>query len=343
MNTPNPIPPPENKWKKPVIWIVGLIILVAVLYAVTTEAATKEPPIHNTYYQVVSGSGQPIERSPDRETCIRRAQEIGRAAGETRTSGGNVTSCRATDNFIWSYISGTTQPPVCGPVQNSPRDVACPAGTMGTWSQTGSMGPPPECAVTWSPMTPPEGACPPIPPPALPAPANLRASNQGALAVRTTWDTVPERGSYELQSCRGTTCTTFTRLACLTENAYNHTLPVNATARYRVRASRAVDCSNPGPFSSIVSGNTSALYAALSWTPPTHNTDGTPITNLAGYRIQYGRTCSTRTQTIQLANPGAILYTVPNLTSGDWCFAVRAYSTDGSESVESNQVTKRIP
>src|SRR5690348_4647284 len=34
----------------------------------------------------------------------------------------------------------------------------------------------------------------------------------------------------------------------------------------------------------------------LGWVPPTQNSDGTPITNLAGYKIHYGTTSSDYTQ-----------------------------------------------
>ncbi len=33
---------------------------------------------------------------------------------------------------------------------------------------------------------------------------------------------------------------------------------------------------------------TSPGTATLSWTPPTQNTDGSPLTDLAGYRVYWG-------------------------------------------------------
>lgn len=323
-----------------------LLSMALVLTAIVLDApaATKEPPIHNTYYQIMSGAGKELERAPDRDTCVRRAQEIGRAAGETRTSGGNVVSCRAIDNFIFSYIPANEPPPVCGPVNGSPHDRACPNG-HGTYSTTGTMGPPPACEVTWS--TPKATDCLQPEPPVLPAPANLRTSAVSPTQLRIQWDRVTEAQSYELLSCRGATCTNLTRLSCLATNAYLHTLPTNATARYKVRASRATDCSNLGAVSeNYVNGTTVSTTptgaAALSWTPPTQNTDGTTLNNLAGYRIQYGRTCSTRDQVVQVPNAGATSHTVNGLASGEWCFAVRAYTSNGSESAESKTATKTV-
>jgi hypothetical protein len=83
--------------------------------------------------------------------------------------------------------------------------------------------------------------------------------------------------------------------------------------------------------------------ATLSWTPPTQNTDGTSLTNLAGYRVVYGRTASSLDQTLQIANAGVSTYTVTGLTSGTWHFAVKAYTSSGGESAVSNGGSKTIP
>ncbi|WP_129781147.1 putative Ig domain-containing protein [Peristeroidobacter soli] len=83
--------------------------------------------------------------------------------------------------------------------------------------------------------------------------------------------------------------------------------------------------------------------ATLSWTPPTANTDGSSLTNLAGYRVVYGRSSSTLDQTVQIANAGISTYTVTGLTSGTWYFAVKAYNSSGAESAVSNGGQKTIP
>jgi hypothetical protein len=83
--------------------------------------------------------------------------------------------------------------------------------------------------------------------------------------------------------------------------------------------------------------------ATISWTPPTQNTDGSTIDDLAGFRIQYGTSSSALTQTIQVANPGLATYVVTGLSSGNWFFAVRAYNSGGAESANSSIVSKTIP
>ena len=80
--------------------------------------------------------------------------------------------------------------------------------------------------------------------------------------------------------------------------------------------------------------------ASLTWTPPTQNTDGSTLTNLAGYRIVYGTSAAQLTQTIQVANAGMSSYVVDNLAPGTYYFAVRAYTSSGAESADSNVVAK---
>jgi len=82
--------------------------------------------------------------------------------------------------------------------------------------------------------------------------------------------------------------------------------------------------------------------AALEWLPPTQNTDGSALTNLAGYRIVYGTSTQQLTQTIQVANAGMSSYVVDNLAPGTYYFAVRAYTSSGAESTNSNVVARVV-
>jgi hypothetical protein len=82
--------------------------------------------------------------------------------------------------------------------------------------------------------------------------------------------------------------------------------------------------------------------ATLSWTPPTINTDGSSISNLAGYRISYGTSANALSQTVQIANPGVTTYSLGNLSPGTYYFAVRAYTSNGTESANSNVSSKTV-
>lgn len=77
----------------------------------------------------------------------------------------------------------------------------------------------------------------------------------------------------------------------------------------------------------------------LSWTPPTQNTDGTSLTNLAGYRVVYGTSASALNQTVQV-NAGVSSVVVENLAPATYYFAVRAYTSSGLESSNSNVAAK---
>ena len=82
--------------------------------------------------------------------------------------------------------------------------------------------------------------------------------------------------------------------------------------------------------------------ATLSWTAPTQNTDGSALTNLAGYRIVYGTSQNALTQTITINNAGTTTYVIDGLTPATWYFAVRAVNSAGAESANSAVVSKRI-
>jgi hypothetical protein len=82
--------------------------------------------------------------------------------------------------------------------------------------------------------------------------------------------------------------------------------------------------------------------ATLTWTPPTTNSDGSALTNLAGYQIAYGTTANTLNNSVKVTNPGTSSYTINNLTSGTWYFAVQAYTNSGVQGALSNVISKTI-
>lgn len=82
--------------------------------------------------------------------------------------------------------------------------------------------------------------------------------------------------------------------------------------------------------------------ATLQWTPPTENSDGSSLTNLAGYRVHYGRSPTQLSQTVEITNSSLSTYVVENLSSGTWYFAVVTVNTGGMTSVLSNVAAKTI-
>ncbi len=98
-----------------------------------------------------------------------------------------------------------------------------------------------------------------------------------------------------------------------------------------------------GPFSiDVAEVGSGSGTVQISWTPPTTATDGSTLTDLAGYEIFYGTNPSALTQMVNVPNIGVTSYTISSLTSGTWYFAVTSYTTDGMESEPSNVVTTTI-
>jgi hypothetical protein len=82
--------------------------------------------------------------------------------------------------------------------------------------------------------------------------------------------------------------------------------------------------------------------ASLTWIPPTQNSDGSALTNLAGYKIYYGTAPGSLTQSIKIATVGLTSYTISNLSTATWYFGMTAYTTSGGESSISNIGSKTI-
>jgi hypothetical protein len=82
--------------------------------------------------------------------------------------------------------------------------------------------------------------------------------------------------------------------------------------------------------------------ATLSWSAPTQRSDGSPLTNLAGYRIYYGRMSQTYDYEIEVTNPGIVTYVIEGLVPGEWYFAAASVDAAGVESEYSNEVTRTI-
>jgi hypothetical protein len=96
-----------------------------------------------------------------------------------------------------------------------------------------------------------------------------------------------------------------------------------------------------GPFS-IAVNQFEAGSATLSWNPPTENRNGTVLTDLAGYRIYFGRSPASLNSRIELDNPGLARYVIENLSPAKWYFAMTAVNRRGIESRRSRIVSKRV-
>ena len=75
---------------------------------------------------------------------------------------------------------------------------------------------------------------------------------------------------------------------------------------------------------------------SLTWTPPTTNTDGSSLNDLASYDIYYGNSAPYENVEI-VSDPNASSAVISSLASGNWCFVVTATNQLGVESEFSNE------
>jgi hypothetical protein len=100
------------------------------------------------------------------------------------------------------------------------------------------------------------------------------------------------------------------------------------------------DSSEGGAASGAAQGATpaSAATVTLNWQAPTENSDGSPLTDLSGYKIYYGASAGNYSSNIPVPNPGLTTYVVENLLPGRYYFAVTSYNSQGVESTMSPEV-----
>jgi len=128
----------------------------------------------------------------------------------------------------------------------------------------------------------------------------------------------------------------------------SQTFTITPNTGYRI-ADVKVDNTSVGAVTSYTFSNVTATHTiqasfspltqvTLSWDAPTTNTDGTSLTDLAGYKVYYGAASRSYSQVIDVSNTNT--YTFANLSDGTFYFAVTAYDMSGNESGYSNEVTK---
>jgi hypothetical protein len=103
-----------------------------------------------------------------------------------------------------------------------------------------------------------------------------------------------------------------------------------------------------GSATSSMSGFTIAVTqvalgsTTLSWSAPTQNEDGSTLTDLAGYKIYYGRASGDYSNEIRIDNPSVTTYLVDNLSPDTYFFAATALNSAGIESRFSGEAVKTI-
>lgn len=83
----------------------------------------------------------------------------------------------------------------------------------------------------------------------------------------------------------------------------------------------------------------------LSWTAPTQNTDGTPLTDLAGYKVYWGARGGPYPNSVTITGT-ATTYVVEGQVlaqNTEYCFVVTAFNSAQRESAMSNEACKTTP
>jgi hypothetical protein len=87
---------------------------------------------------------------------------------------------------------------------------------------------------------------------------------------------------------------------------------------------------------------TASGSATLSWESPTQRADGSPLMNLAGFKIYWGMDPNGLSNSVTIANPGLTSFMIEQLVPSRWYFVATAFDTEGLESSFSNIASKMI-
>ena len=90
--------------------------------------------------------------------------------------------------------------------------------------------------------------------------------------------------------------------------------------------------------------NPSDKSVMLSWSPPRQNSDGSSITNLAGYTLHYGTSSEDYTGSIEITDPTKTSYLVGNgsFPPGTYYFAISAYNAQQVSSPLSSELSVTV-
>jgi len=93
---------------------------------------------------------------------------------------------------------------------------------------------------------------------------------------------------------------------------------------------------------SVTVSQTALGSVTLSWGAPTENADGSPLTDLAGYKIFYGKSSGIYNNEIRIDNPGLTTYVVENLLPDTYYFAAKSFNSLGVDSEFSGEAVRTV-
>ena len=109
----------------------------------------------------------------------------------------------------------------------------------------------------------------------------------------------------------------------------------------RIGVSDGLYMVNLGSFSIDVLG-TATGSIVVNWLPPTERDDGSPLTDLAGYKLYWGTALGHYPNLASIPNPGVATYVIDQLAPGTYYLVATAYDSHGIESGYSDVVTQTV-
>jgi trimeric autotransporter adhesin len=307
---------------------------------------------------VKSGAGSTLTWSAANATACTAS---GAWSGSKAVSGSQPTGALTSDETYILTCSGAggsavqqatvsvTAPAPAVTLAASPNTLKSGATSTLTWSSTHAT----SCTASggWSGSEAPNGSKSTA---ALTATTQfvLACSGPGGTASQTTTVTVSAKeptvtlsASPTSVSAGGSSTLTWVSTnatACTASGGWSGSLAISgsrSTGALSASTTYTLSCSGAGGVSAqsatvTVAPATTAGTVSLSWTAPTANTDGSPVT-LSGYTIYYGTSASALTESVVISGASNTSYEVSGLASGTWYFAVAADAADGQVSAPS--------
>jgi hypothetical protein len=81
----------------------------------------------------------------------------------------------------------------------------------------------------------------------------------------------------------------------------------------------------------------------MTWISPSLNTDGSPLTDVVGYRISYGTSAGNLTGSTDVAGAAVTSSTISDLVAGTYYFSVVTLNSAGVASAPTSPVSRSFP
>lgn len=324
--------------------ITTAIAAAALLCALTSHAAIKSTKVEAPTIVLKRGSS-PIATFATIEQCRASKATLKAADGNLRESGSAVYDCIYTERDRVAFGPNPPPAPTCTTSKPAAeeRSGQCPSGTTGAWTQYLDYQPAayPTCwsPGNWTPDAPPAGAC--MVPNRAPTISGTPAATGvvGVLYSFTPTASDPDGDALTFIVDNRPPWATFSTTTGKLSGT--PTEPgVRSELRIRVSDGRGGEAVLAFPKLTILAAPGGSVN--LSWTPPTTSCDGTPVTDLAAYRIVYGTSATALNRTIDVP-ASTTRYVVGQLPPGPWYFGVQSLNSAGAVCGVSPVASKTIP